>query len=219
MTSQQKATGGAVTIRYARDEDAPAWDAFVFAAPDATFFHRFGWRGIFRDIFRLDTHYLIAERDRTITGVLPIVHQQILFFGNTLSSIPFCAEGGPVAIDIESRAMLDEAAIGLMRTLKARSLEFRSHTPSRTGWTVKGGLYATFARDLSPDVEENLAPFPANSGLSYAKRCKAASAAESTTMSMRSSRYIRKVCAISGRPCFPNAISRRYARPSGLIAT
>ena len=62
---QQKTTGGGVTIRHARDEDAPAWDAFVFAAPDATFFHRFGWRGIFRDIFRLDTHYLIAERDRT----------------------------------------------------------------------------------------------------------------------------------------------------------
>jgi FemAB-related protein (PEP-CTERM system-associated) len=160
MNSQLKATGGAVTIRYARDEDAPAWDAFVFAAPDATFFHRFGWRGIFRDIFRLDAHYLIAERDRTITGVLPIVHQKTLLFGNTLSSIPFCAEGGPVAIDIESRAMLDEAAIGLMRRLKAQSLEFRSHTASRTGWTVKSGLYATFARDLSPDAEENLRAIP-----------------------------------------------------------
>lgn len=160
MNSQQKMKGGDVTIRYARDEDAHAWDAFVFAAPGATFFHRFGWRNIFREIFRLDTHYLIAESERTITGVLPLVHQNSLFFGNTLSSLPFCAEGGPVATDIASRAMLDETAINLMRKLKTRSLEFRSRTSSRTGWTVRSGLYATFARDLSPNAEENLRAIP-----------------------------------------------------------
>lgn len=160
MNSQQKMTGRDVTIRYARDEDATAWDAFVLATPDATFFHRFGWRNIFRDIFRLETHYLVAESDRTITGILPLVHQNSLFFGNSLSSLPFCAEGGPVAIDIESRAMLDDAAIRLMRTLKARSLEFRSRSPSRAGWTVRSGLYATFARDLSSNAEENLRAIP-----------------------------------------------------------
>ena len=160
MNSQQQMTGGAVTIRYARDEDASNWDAFVVATPDATFFHRFGWRNIFREIFRLDTHYLIAERNRTITGILPLVHQNSLFFGNTLSSLPFCAEGGPVAIDIESRAMLDKAAIELMRTLRAQSLEFRTRIPSRAGWTARSGLYATFARGLSPDAEANLRTIP-----------------------------------------------------------
>lgn len=158
--NSQKTTVDGVTIRYARDEDATAWDAFVFVAPGATFFHRFGWRSIFRDIFRLDTHYLVAESDRTITGVLPLVHQNSFLFGNTLSSLPFCAEGGPVATDLESRAALDEAAIRLMRTLKAQSLEFRSRIPSRPGWTVRTGLYATFARDLSANAEENLRAIP-----------------------------------------------------------
>jgi FemAB-related protein (PEP-CTERM system-associated) len=156
MNSPQQTTGGPVTIRYARDEDAPAWDAFVFAAPGATFFHRFGWRGIFRNIFRLDPHYLIAETGGTVAGVLPLVHQKSVLFGNALIAAPFCVEGGPVAINNESRAMLAEAAISLMHALKAQSLEFRSRTASRTGWTVRKDLYATFTSDLSSNDEENL---------------------------------------------------------------
>ena len=156
MNSPQQEKGGHVTIRCARDEDASAWDAFVFAASDATFFHRFGWRGIFRDIFSLNPHYLIAESGGTVAGVLPLVHQKSLLFGNTLIAAPFCVEGGPVAIDTEIRALLDEAAISLMHALKAQSLEFRSRTASRMGWTVIRNLYATFARDLSSNDEENL---------------------------------------------------------------
>ena len=160
VNTPRQMTGSPVTIRRARDEDASAWDAFVSATPDATFFHRFGWRGIFRDIFRLDPHYLVSERGGAITGVLPLVHQKSLLFGNALIAAPFCVEGGPVAIDIESGAMLDAAAISLMHTLKARSLEFRSRTASRSGWTVRNDLYATFARALSSDDEDNLLAIP-----------------------------------------------------------
>jgi FemAB-related protein (PEP-CTERM system-associated) len=160
MNSPRQMAGGSVTIRHARNEDAPAWDAFVSAAPDATFFHRFGWRRIFRDIFRLDPLYLVAERNGAIAGVLPLVHQESLLFGNALIAAPFCVEGGPIAIDAESRAVLDEAAISLMQTLKVRSLEFRSSTATRTGWAVRKDLYATFARALSSDDEENLRAIP-----------------------------------------------------------
>jgi FemAB-related protein (PEP-CTERM system-associated) len=160
MNSPQQLTGGPVTVRRARDEDGPAWDAFVFAAPDGTFFHRFGWRGIFRDVFRLRPHYLIAERGGAITGVLPLAHQKSLIFGNALIAAPFCVEGGPLAADSESRAMLDQAAIGLMGTLKAGSLEFRSRGASRPGWTVRKDLYATFGREISPNDEENLRAIP-----------------------------------------------------------
>jgi FemAB-related protein (PEP-CTERM system-associated) len=160
MSSPQQMTGGHITIRCARDEDASAWDAFVFTASDATFFHRFGWRGIFRDVFHLHPHYLIAESGGTIAGILPLVHQKSLLFGNALIAAPFCVEGGPVATDIESRAMLDKAAITLMHALKAQSLEFRSRTASRLSWTVRKDLYATFARDLSSNDEENLRAIP-----------------------------------------------------------
>jgi hypothetical protein len=34
-------------VRFADDADAGAWDAFVLALPEATFFHRYGWRRLF----------------------------------------------------------------------------------------------------------------------------------------------------------------------------
>jgi FemAB-related protein (PEP-CTERM system-associated) len=151
---------GRAKIRYAMEEDGPAWDAFVSTAPGATFFHRFGWRNIFRDIFRLQPHYLVAELDGRIIGLLPLVHQKSLLFGNALIAAPFCVEGGPVALDPETRETLDGAAIDLMHSLGAQSLEFRSRSASRPEWVPRKNLYATFERPISPHDEENLLAIP-----------------------------------------------------------
>ncbi len=152
--------GAPVAVRQARASDAAAWDAFVLAAPEGTFFHRFAWSGLFRDVFRLEPHYLIAERDGTVTGVLPLAHQKSLLFGNALISSPFCVEGGPLAADLESLAALDDAAASLADSLKIPTLEYRSRKATRPGWTVKHDLYATFARPLSAKDEENLLAIP-----------------------------------------------------------
>ena len=153
-------TNGGVTVRHARDEDAEPWDAFVFNSAKTTFFHRFAWRAIFRDIFGLAPQYLIAERDGLIVGVLPLVHQKSFLFGNSLISSPFCVEGGSVAVDAETVAELDNEAIRLMQELKASSLEFRSRIATRAGWAAKKELYATFERELSPEDEANLQAIP-----------------------------------------------------------
>src|SRR3974390_1500204 len=118
-------------IRYARDDDVAAWDAFVFKFANATFFHRFGWRAIFRDIFNLTPHYLVAENGGEIIGILTLVHQKIVLFGNSLIAAPFCVEGGSLAIDPATRGRLDEEAISLVHKLKAGSLEFRSRVGHR----------------------------------------------------------------------------------------
>jgi len=147
-------------VRYARDDDATAWDAFVFKSANGTFFHRFGWRAIFRDVFGLTPHYLVAENGDEIIGILPLVHQKSVLFGNSLIAAPFCVEGGSVAINPETRVRLDEEAISLVYKLKAGSLEYRSRVANRTGWAVRKDLYATFERELSSDDEENLQAIP-----------------------------------------------------------
>ena len=48
----------ALTVRAFRREDDGAWDAFVARCPNATFFHRIGWREILEEVFRHRTHYL-----------------------------------------------------------------------------------------------------------------------------------------------------------------
>ncbi len=142
------------------DARAGEWDAFVQSAVEGTFFHRAGWRTIFRDVFRLNPHFLIAERDGAIVGVLPLVHQKSLLFGNAMIAAPFCVEGGTLATDEEARIALDNAAIALMQEKGVGSLEFRSRKATREGWAVRKDLYATFSRPLSESDDENLKAIP-----------------------------------------------------------
>src|ERR1700726_4048920 len=150
----------AVSVRRMSERDAAAWDRFVFAAENGTFFHRAGWRTIFEDIFGLRTQFLLAERNGEIAGVLPLVHQRSLLFGNALVAAPFCVEGGPLASDARVLAALDAAAIGLMERSGASYIEFRSRKASRPGWTVKGDRYASFSRPILPNNEQNLLAIP-----------------------------------------------------------
>ena len=60
----------------------PAWDRFVEAMPNGTFFHRAAWAEVFERGFGHTPHYAYTERDGAITGVLPLVHVKTALFGN-----------------------------------------------------------------------------------------------------------------------------------------
>ena len=53
-----------VTVHALNDADIRRWDAFVTACPEATFFHRAGWRAVITRSFGHRTHYIFAERGR-----------------------------------------------------------------------------------------------------------------------------------------------------------
>jgi len=152
--------GAPVSVRLMRDGDALKWDAFVQEREEGTFFHRSGWHGIFRDVFRLEPRYLIAEREGRIAGILPLVLQRSRLFGNALVAAPFCVEGGPLAGDDEADAALVDAALSLQRETKAPYIEFRTRRARHDGWTVRKDLYATFSGPLSADDQENLKAIP-----------------------------------------------------------
>ncbi len=147
-------------VRPFEERDRALWDAFVFAHPQGTFFHRIGWRGIFADEFRLAPRYLVCERGDMLTGVLPLVHQKSLLFGNALISAPFCVEGGPLALDAQSQCALDDAAANILRETGAAYLEFRSRKATRSGWQPRRDLYATFCRPISDNNDANLKDIP-----------------------------------------------------------
>jgi len=140
--------------------DVQRWDAFVLSHPDGSFFHRSGWEGIFRDVFRLAPRYLVAERGTDIVGVLPLVYQRSRLFGNALVAAPFCVEGGPVAADDQAANALVEAARTIQVQTNAPYIEFRSQKARQAGWTVRKDLYATFSGPLSADDKENLLKIP-----------------------------------------------------------
>jgi len=149
---------GTVRVREFRSDDALNWDQFVQA--HGTFFHRIGWQRIFKDVFRLSPHYLLAERDGVIVGVLPLVHQRSLLFGTALLSAPFCVEGGPVAVDGEVDAALTAAALAIQEKTESPYVEFRSKRAVHDGWIAKKELYAVFAGPITEDDKANLLAIP-----------------------------------------------------------
>ena len=57
------AVPGAVRVRPFAEPDRAAWNAFVLAHPDGTFFHQAEWQDVLRQSFGHRTHFLLAERD------------------------------------------------------------------------------------------------------------------------------------------------------------
>ena len=94
---------GNLTIQSFSDADAARWDAYVLAHPDATFFHRAGWRTVIEKSFGHRPLYACAVRGGEICGILPLVHVKSALFGNRLVSTPFCVQGGPLASDDAAR--------------------------------------------------------------------------------------------------------------------
>ncbi|MDE2008371.1 MAG: FemAB family PEP-CTERM system-associated protein [Rhodospirillales bacterium] len=158
-----------LTIRPLDPAAAPAWDRFVLAHRDGTFFHRAAWHRVIEAAFGHRTHYVFAERDGAIVGVLPLGQVKTLLFGNTLISTPFCVYGGPLAADAETAAALAAHAAGLLPGTRARAVEFRYRDPPDAagaaaldagGWVGRPGLYVTFRKPIAAAGDTNLKAIP-----------------------------------------------------------
>jgi FemAB-related protein (PEP-CTERM system-associated) len=145
--------------------DRTGWDRFVDSHPQATFFHRSEWRGVIEKAFGHRTHYLVAEQDGAITGVLPLAQVKTRLFGHTLISLPFCVYGGPLAVDAATSRALAARAAELGRNLGAAATELRFLEPPGEGaldedWQARRGLYVTFRRAITASDDANLKAIP-----------------------------------------------------------
>jgi len=139
--------------------DIGRWDLFVQCCSEATFFHRAGWKEVIEQSFGHKTHFLFAERDGAIEGVLPLGHVNSLLFGNNLVSLPFCVYGGIAAENDEARAALQQAACSLADRLGVDSLEMRNLQPRNEDWPTKD-LHVTFRKEIDADPEVNMMAIP-----------------------------------------------------------
>src|SRR5262249_31020219 len=147
-------------VRQLAPETVADWDRFVLACPEATFFHRAGWKRVVEESFGHEAPFLYAVAEGAIRGVLPLVHIKSRLFGHRLVSNAFCVYGGPAVADAAARAALDDAARELMRRHGADYLEYRQLARTHPDWPCKDQLYATFRRAIDPDPERNLKAIP-----------------------------------------------------------
>ncbi len=149
-----------VEVREALAEDGGRWDAFVAACPEATFFHRFGWSRVVSEAHGHRTWFLLAERNGSVEGVLPLVLVTSPIFGKALISTGFTVGGGIAATGEAARALLAERAVEIGREVGVDYVELRSEQAELEDWLVKDGTYVVSRRVLSEDEDENLKAIP-----------------------------------------------------------
>ncbi|MGD9835350.1 MAG: FemAB family XrtA/PEP-CTERM system-associated protein [Piscinibacter sp.] len=148
-----------VAVAPLSEADGAAWEAFVAACPDATFFHRLGWRNIYEEVFRHRTHYLMARRGADVVGVLPLVELRSVLFGHSLVSLPFAVYGGVASTDAQAVSALHRAAESLGERLGVQHLELRDRCQREDSWPQQD-LYVTFRKPVLPEVEANMLAIP-----------------------------------------------------------
>jgi FemAB-related protein (PEP-CTERM system-associated) len=141
-------------------ENVPAWEAFVNACPEATFYHRAGWKRVIESSLGHPCHFLYAEADGAVCGVLPLVHVKSRMFGNSLISTGFTVGGGPAVDTPEAMAALDRRALEIADELDVDCIEYRSGSVRHPDWEHKADLYAGFRKSIGPDAEQALAAIP-----------------------------------------------------------
>lgn len=134
------------------------WDAFVQDCPEGTFFHRAAWLLVIGKVFNHPTHYLYAERDGAMVGVLPLAQIRSRLFGHSLVSLPFATVAGIAATDEEARLALQNEAASLARTLGVDHLEMRNATVQQP-WPTQD-LYVDFRMPIPGVLDERMLAIP-----------------------------------------------------------
>lgn len=139
--------------------DGARWDNFVASAPEATFFHRAKWHDIIERGLGHRCHYLYAEHEKKVVGILPLAEIKSRLFGHALISTPFCVYGGAVVSEPAIAGRLRAAATELAAALHVDYLELRNRAADALAWPAKD-LYVTFRKKLLREHEANFRLIP-----------------------------------------------------------
>jgi FemAB-related protein (PEP-CTERM system-associated) len=150
-------------VRAATPDDAretAAVDAWVREQPEATPFHLVAWNRAVAEGCRQRAHYLLAEREGRLCGVLPLTEVHSALFGRALASSGFAVGGGILAEDRRTTEALGVAAWQLAERLHCPTVELRGGPAPSADWHVDEGVYAGFERPLAGDDEAELLAIP-----------------------------------------------------------
>lgn len=142
------------------DPQRQAWDQFVRAQADGSFFHLSGWQQVLNKALHHPTYYLYATENQQIVGILPLAWVNSRLFGNALVSTPFCVYGGALGEPAVRRA-LEQKAIEIGTELGVDHVELRYKDPQDNDWITRS-QHATFGCELAADDAGILAAIKKN---------------------------------------------------------
>jgi FemAB-related protein (PEP-CTERM system-associated) len=140
-----------MTVREIQPGEEAQWNAYVRTSPHSTPQTLFAWKTVMEEVFHSETHYILAEDNGTITGVLPLIHIKSLLAGHYVTSQP----GGICADNQEVAKSLFESAKEFVIAHKAKYLILRD---SRKKWEfpelVTDEEHITLIKEITQDPEQ-----------------------------------------------------------------
>ena len=112
-------------IRKATDQDEDVWNSYVLNHPDGLAYHQFAWKKAVLEAYGFKSCYLLAEKDRQVCGVLPMIILKRPFRGCNYVSLPYCDVGGCLADDAEMELKLIIKAKELGIAAGVSGIEYR----------------------------------------------------------------------------------------------
>jgi FemAB-related protein (PEP-CTERM system-associated) len=146
-----------VLVRCATADDATRWDEFVSQHFGAVNYHRWNWQEVISRSFGWNPHYLLAESDGQIKGILPLFDKKTIF-GSALVSVPFFSTGGMIADSDEVARSLLDAAIAHAKEIGAERIELRQRSECNLGIPVSTHK-VTLVAPIPSDPEERMRGF------------------------------------------------------------
>jgi len=136
----------------AGSEAPPDWDAYVRDQAAASIYLRSGWTLLARQVFGHEIYFLVArDESGAVRGVLPLVRQKSLAFGDFMTSLPFFNYGGAVADTPEILVQLMEFARALAQERGCSYLELRDVERHPVQWLLRTDKVSMVLK-LPPDT-------------------------------------------------------------------
>ncbi|MGV6800664.1 MAG: FemAB family XrtA/PEP-CTERM system-associated protein [bacterium] len=160
-------------VRLATSKDQLAWDQYVLAHAEGSFFHKYAWGRIIEKCYGHKAFSLIVVDDEDkIYGIAPFTLVNSPFFGKSLISTAFTVGGGllsslPLATDLLCQYA---QTIGCEQSIKY--IELRGGKKP-LGWQEKNSIYAGFVKSIAVDDDENLKNIPRKKRADVRKGIKA----------------------------------------------
>jgi FemAB-related protein (PEP-CTERM system-associated) len=200
-----EAEGSPVVVRAYAPHDRGVWNEFVRGRPEGTFFHLAEWQDVLQAAFGHRCHFLLAESDGQVVGVLPLAEVKSAIFGHALVSTPFCVYGGIVASSVAAHRALEQRACELALQLDVDYLEMRSRLRQHPAWPAKD-LYVTFRKPIADSAEKNMLSIPRKQRAALRKGIQKGLSVEIDHTADRHYRLYSESLRNLGTPVF----SRRY---------
>lgn len=143
------------SLRLANKSDHDRWNKYLAGFDQASFFHQFEWQQILERSFGHRSHFLLAENDSGLCGVLPLIEMTSPLFGHSLSSSPFATYAGALGDNEAVIRGLYRRATEIGFEQRVGAVEFRLRQPSGLDHPTKS-LYENFDKEIFDDADQNM---------------------------------------------------------------